>query len=105
MLLCCLQVVTEYDDSQLPLVLEALERMSHHLTAAVVSNDINYVQHVLANSVNGTTYAGIRARTTGNRTLHPRPAYTQRNVDIVKQAMARPALHTVHSRERIIGCM
>lgn len=59
------QVVTEYNEGQLPLVLEALERMSHHLTAAVVSNDINFVQHVLGNTVNGTTYCGIRARTTG----------------------------------------
>ncbi len=73
-----LQVVTEYTDAQLPLVLEALERMSHHLTAAVVSNDVGFVQHVLAHSVNGTTYAGIRARTTGEfcprrATLPPRP--------------------------------
>ncbi|GLC37776.1 mitochondrial membrane protein [Pleodorina starrii] len=59
------QVVTEWRDDQLPLVLSACERMSHHLTAAVVSNDISFVQHVLAHTVNGTTYAGIRARTTG----------------------------------------
>ena len=39
--------------------------MTNHLTAAVVSNDINFVQHVLGNTVNGTTYCGIRARTTG----------------------------------------
>lgn len=60
-----MQVVTEYGDGQLPLVLEACERMTHHLTAAIVSNDINFIQHVLAHTVNGTTYAGIRARTTG----------------------------------------
>ncbi|KAL6765529.1 aldehyde dehydrogenase [Haematococcus lacustris] len=59
------QVVTQYGDGQVQLMLDALERMSHHLTAAVVSNDINFVQHVLAHTVNGTTYAGIRARTTG----------------------------------------
>lgn len=57
--------MTEYSQEQLPLVLEACERMEHHLTAAVVSNDIQFVQHVLANTVNGTTYTGIRARTTG----------------------------------------
>lgn len=39
--------------------------MTHHLTAAVVSNDIHFVQHVLGSTVNGTTYAGRRARTTG----------------------------------------
>lgn len=61
----CLQVVTEWSDGELPLVLEALERMSHHLTAAVVSNDVNFVQHVLGHTVNGTTYCGTRARTTG----------------------------------------
>lgn len=60
-----MQVVTEYTDAQLPKVLEACERMTNHLTAAVVSNDIRFVQHVLANTVNGTTYCGIRARTTG----------------------------------------
>ncbi|PWA57144.1 WD40 repeat-containing protein [Artemisia annua] len=33
------EIVTEYKDSQVPIVLEALERMHAHLTAAVVSND------------------------------------------------------------------
>eukprot|EP00744_Colponema_vietnamica_P006786 GILI01009835.1.p1 GENE.GILI01009835.1~~GILI01009835.1.p1 ORF type:complete len:546 (-),score=184.46 GILI01009835.1:83-1720(-) len=59
------QIVTDYDDSTLPLVLEACERMDHHLTAAVVSNDAHFLNHVLSNTVNGTTYAGLRARTTG----------------------------------------
>eukprot|EP00771_Trimastix_marina_P003995 gnl/Trimastix_PCT/72.p2 GENE.gnl/Trimastix_PCT/72~~gnl/Trimastix_PCT/72.p2 ORF type:complete len:527 (+),score=163.84 gnl/Trimastix_PCT/72:2419-3999(+) len=59
------QVVTEYRDEDLPLVLECLERMSHHLTAAIVSNDIQFCQKVYGSTVNGTTYVGIRARTTG----------------------------------------
>lgn len=59
------QVVTFYNDDTLDLVLEALERMSHHLTAAIVSNDVAFQTRVLANTVNGTTYAGRRARTTG----------------------------------------
>ncbi|XP_050376092.1 probable aldehyde dehydrogenase [Argentina anserina] len=59
------QVVTEYKKEQLPLVLDALERMNAHLTAAVVSNDPYFQQEVLGNTVNGTTYAGLRARTTG----------------------------------------
>ena len=59
------QVVTTYDNSNLDLVLEACERMSHHLTAAVVSDDVTFQSKVLANTVNGTTYTGIRARTTG----------------------------------------
>jgi 1-pyrroline-5-carboxylate dehydrogenase len=59
------QVVTEFNDNSLDQVLEALERMSHHLTAAVVSEDVKFQTKVLANSVNGTTYCGRRARTTG----------------------------------------
>ena len=59
------QVVTFYNDDTLDQVLEATERMSHHLTAAVVSNDPVFQAKVLANTVNGTTYAGRRARTTG----------------------------------------
>lgn len=59
------QVVTYFNDESLPVMLEALERMSHHLTAAVVSNDPEFQAHVLAHTVNGTTYAGRRARTTG----------------------------------------
>eukprot|EP01094_Clydonella_sp_ATCC50884_P025674 TRINITY_DN6854_c0_g1_i1.p1 TRINITY_DN6854_c0_g1~~TRINITY_DN6854_c0_g1_i1.p1 ORF type:complete len:548 (+),score=223.69 TRINITY_DN6854_c0_g1_i1:122-1765(+) len=59
------QVVTEYKGEELPTVLSALERMEHHLTAAVVSNDRPFVNHVLGHTVNGTQYAGIRARTTG----------------------------------------
>ena len=59
------QVVTEFNDATLDSVLEACERMSHHLTAAVVSNDPAFCHHILAHTVNGTTYAGRRARTTG----------------------------------------
>eukprot|EP01029_Cantina_marsupialis_P028412 TRINITY_DN776130_c0_g1_i1.p1 TRINITY_DN776130_c0_g1~~TRINITY_DN776130_c0_g1_i1.p1 ORF type:complete len:546 (+),score=183.75 TRINITY_DN776130_c0_g1_i1:23-1639(+) len=59
------QVVTEYKEGEVDKVLEALERMSHHLTAGVVSNDPIFTNHILANTVNGTTYSGIRARTTG----------------------------------------
>ena len=39
--------------------------MHAHLTAAVVSNDPIFLQEVIGNSVNGTTYAGLRGRTTG----------------------------------------
>lgn len=60
-----LQVLTEYDDSQVDTVLQITEKMHAHLTAAIVSNDALFVQKMLANTVNGTTYAGIRARCTG----------------------------------------
>jgi len=59
------QVITQYDDTQIDLVLEACERISHHLTAAVVSNDVKFRHKILSNTVNGTTYSGSRARTTG----------------------------------------
>ncbi|KAK7388967.1 hypothetical protein VNO78_23798 [Psophocarpus tetragonolobus] len=59
------QVITDYKDSQLSVVLDAVERMHNHLTAAVVSNDPLFLQEVIGKSVNGTTYAGLRARTTG----------------------------------------
>ncbi len=59
------QVVVEYGDEDLATVLNIMERMSHHLTAAVVSADVGFQQRVLAATVNGTTYAGMRARTTG----------------------------------------
>jgi len=39
--------------------------MEHHLTAAVVSNDVRFLNKVAGNTVNGVTYTGIRARTTG----------------------------------------
>lgn len=38
------QIVTEYKDNQLPWVLNAVERMHAHLTAAVVSNDTLFLQ-------------------------------------------------------------
>jgi 1-pyrroline-5-carboxylate dehydrogenase len=59
------QVIISWGDGDLPLVLDVLERMSHHLTAAVVSKDIDFQNAVLGATVNGTTYTGIRARTTG----------------------------------------
>lgn len=39
--------------------------MKNHLTCAVVSNDVRFLNKVLSNTVNGTTYCGSRGRTTG----------------------------------------
>lgn len=64
------QVVVEYDDAQLDLVLDMCERMDNHLTAAIVSNDPEFGHKVLGSTVNGTTYLGIRARTTGAPQQH-----------------------------------
>jgi 1-pyrroline-5-carboxylate dehydrogenase len=59
------QVVTEYDDSEIDVVFDILERIPAHLTAAIVSNDAAFRHKALGLTVNGTTYAGYRARTTG----------------------------------------
>jgi 1-pyrroline-5-carboxylate dehydrogenase len=59
------QVIVEYGDDDIDTVLAVLERISHHLTAAVVSADNAFQQRVLGATVNGTTYCGMRARTTG----------------------------------------
>jgi 1-pyrroline-5-carboxylate dehydrogenase len=59
------QIIVSWSDGELPKVLDILERMSHHLTAAVVSRDVEFQNAVLGATVNGTTYCGIRARTTG----------------------------------------
>jgi len=59
------QIIIVYEDNDLPIVKETLEQISQNLTAAIVSNDIFFQQDLLANTVNGTTYTGMRARTTG----------------------------------------
>lgn len=59
------QIITEFADEQLPMVLECCERMENHLTAAIVSNDQPFCTEVVGKTVNGTTYTGLCARTTG----------------------------------------
>ncbi|TSD01573.1 MAG: 1-pyrroline-5-carboxylate dehydrogenase [Parcubacteria group bacterium Greene1014_15] len=59
------QLIVEYNDEQVDTMLEILERVAHHLTAAVVSNDQEFIGKVLGATKNGTTYVGLRARTTG----------------------------------------
>jgi len=44
---------------------ETLENLPHHLTAAIVSNDVLFSEKMLGLSINGTTYHGLKARTTG----------------------------------------
>lgn len=64
------QVITEYRNDEVEIVLDSLERMNHHLTGAVVSSDTKFLSNVLSRSVNGTTYAGPRGRTTGAPANH-----------------------------------
>ena len=56
------QIVVEYKEHELNGVLDCLELMTVHLTAAIVSNDVHFQQKVLAHTVNGTTYCGIRGK-------------------------------------------
>jgi len=64
------QVITSFKDGQVDLVLELINRMQNHLTAGIVSNDHVFIQKILGNTINGTTYAGIRARTTAAPQQH-----------------------------------
>merc|ERR1712060_256130 len=64
------QVITSFKEGQLPMVLDLVNRMENHLTAGVVSNDHHFLEQVLGSTINGTIYAGIRARTTGAPQQH-----------------------------------
>lgn len=59
------QIITEYGNAQIGNVLDVMESIPDHLTAAVVSNDQHFTEHILGNTCNGTQYEGLRARTTG----------------------------------------
>ena len=58
-------IVTEYEENQLDKVLDIMERLERYLTAGVVSNEPRFLQKVLGSTINGVTYAGLKARTTG----------------------------------------
>ena len=65
------QIVTTWETKDdLKILLNIFNDMEHHLTAGVVDNDPNFLNEVLGQTVNGTTYAGIRARTTGAPQWH-----------------------------------
>jgi 1-pyrroline-5-carboxylate dehydrogenase len=60
------QIIVEYNGEKgLETILDICEGMSHHLTAATVSNDPRFINYVNERTVNGTSYTGWRARTTG----------------------------------------
>lgn len=62
---CVCQVVVEWGDGDEASVVSLAQQLPHHLTAAVVSRQQETLQYFLGQSLSGTTYAGIRARTTG----------------------------------------
>jgi 1-pyrroline-5-carboxylate dehydrogenase len=57
------QIVVSYKNSDE--VVSIVNKLPHHLTAAVVSNDPLFYNNILSKTVNGTTYFGNKARTTG----------------------------------------
>ena len=59
------QIIVEYNDSHIDDIIYATNNLLHHLSAAVVSSDPEFLHKIISNTVNGTTYAGIRARTCG----------------------------------------
>lgn len=61
-----LQVITTWESrEELDLIIKIFNRMKNHLTAGIVDNDPDFINYVAARTKNGTTYAGIRAVTTG----------------------------------------
>jgi len=65
------QVITIWKKKEdLDHILKLCELMKNHLTAGVVSNDLEFLNYVLGRTINGTTYAGIRGRTTGAPEWH-----------------------------------
>lgn len=64
------QVLVDWKDGELPAVLDALNRMPNHLTAGVVSQDNQFIDEVLGNTIAGTIYAGPLARTTAAPQQH-----------------------------------
>lgn len=57
--------MTSYADKDLNHIFQIIDDMENHLTAGVVSKDPVFLNNVLANTINGVTYSGIKARTTG----------------------------------------
>ncbi|OEH75694.1 aldehyde [Cyclospora cayetanensis] len=57
-----IDVVVEWGDGDEDALVALMESISHHLTAAVVSRNPETLNRFLGVSLNGTTYAGIRAR-------------------------------------------
>ena len=64
------QVLVRWKEGQLDGVIDALNTMQNHLTAGIVSNDPQFLNQVLANTISGTIYAGLLARTTAAPQQH-----------------------------------
>ena len=60
-----LQVIVQYDDDDIDNIIDTINKIDNKLTCAIVSDNIQFQHKFLENTVNGTTYVGLRARTTG----------------------------------------
>jgi len=59
------QIVVEWGNKDLDYIVEILNGLPNFLTAACVSNDVQFVDKIMGQTMNGTQYAGLKARTTG----------------------------------------
>lgn len=59
------QIVVEYGNNDVDYVIEILNGLPNFLTAACVSNDPLFQERILGQTMNGTQYTGLKARTTG----------------------------------------
>lgn len=60
-----IQIVAFYEDQDIDQVINYLNGHENHLTAGIVSNDVLFINRILRNTVNGVTYVGKKAKTTG----------------------------------------
>ena len=64
------QIIVDYKEGEIDKVLDALNACPNHLTAGVVSNNVQFNNKVIGETITGTCYAGIRARTTAAPQQH-----------------------------------
>lgn len=66
-----LQIITSWESERdLEKILFLFEKLKNRLTAGIVDNDPSFINYILGRTTNGTTYAGIKARTTGAPQWH-----------------------------------
>jgi 1-pyrroline-5-carboxylate dehydrogenase len=103
------QVVVVYGDDDLPVVLKSLEKMSHHLTAAVVSADIGFQKatrgrRVLAHPRRSSAPGAVIARSSWTRVRCLRggrfPIRSSRRRCLVSPGRIRPGCSSLPAQRR-----
>lgn len=64
------QIVAKWASNEEDVMLDFLSRIDALLTAAIVSHDSLFINRVIADTCNGTTFCGLRSRTTGGPPNH-----------------------------------